>query len=88
MSEAARARREAGHDVISLGIGEPDFDTPEHVRAAAIAAINAGDTKYPPIAGKPALRAAIPAAMKVQKPPMSLSRAGRNTRCSMPFLPA
>ena len=59
MSEAARARREAGHDVISLGIGEPDFDTPEHVRAAAIAAINAGDTKYPPIAGKPALRAAI-----------------------------
>ena len=39
MSEAARARRAAGHDIISLGIGEPDFETPEHVSAAAIAAL-------------------------------------------------
>ncbi len=59
MSEAARARRAEGHDVISLGIGEPDFTTPDHVNAAAIAAINAHDTKYPPIAGKPELREAV-----------------------------
>ena len=59
MSEAARARRAEGHDVISLGIGEPDFDTPDHVREAAKAAIDAGDSKYPPIAGKPELRAEI-----------------------------
>lgn len=59
MSEAARARRAEGFDVISLGIGEPDFNTPDHVSEAAIAAIHAHDTKYPPIAGKPALRAAI-----------------------------
>lgn len=59
MSEAARARRAEGHDVISLGIGEPDFTTPDHVNLAAIAAINAHDTKYPPIAGKPELREAV-----------------------------
>lgn len=59
MSEAARARRAEGHDVISLGIGEPDFNTPDHVKAAAVEAIHADDTKYPPIAGKPALREAV-----------------------------
>lgn len=59
MSEAARARRAEGHDVISLGIGEPDFNTPDHVRDAAKEAIDAGDTKYPPVAGKPALRSAV-----------------------------
>jgi len=59
MSEAARARRAEGHDVISLGIGEPDFTTPDHVNAAAIAAITSHDTKYPPIAGKPELRDAV-----------------------------
>ena len=61
MSEAARQRQAAGHDVINLGIGEPDFDTPDHANDAAIAAINDHDTHYPPIAGKPALRAAIAA---------------------------
>ncbi|MCE2516957.1 MAG: pyridoxal phosphate-dependent aminotransferase [Alphaproteobacteria bacterium] len=61
MSEAARARRAEGVDVISLGIGEPDFTTPQHVNDAAIAAIHAHDTKYPPIAGKPELRAAVAA---------------------------
>lgn len=59
MSEAARARRAEGHDVISLGIGEPDFTTPDHVNEAAIAAIHACDTKYPPVAGKPELRQAV-----------------------------
>jgi aspartate aminotransferase len=40
--------REAGRDVISLGAGEPDFDTPDHIKQAAIEAINAGETKYDP----------------------------------------
>lgn len=49
----------AGKDVIALGAGEPDFDTPDHVKQAAIAAINAGQTKYTPVAGTPALKKAI-----------------------------
>ena len=46
MSEAARARRAEGHHIISLGIGEPDFNTPEHVNEAAIKAIKDHDTQY------------------------------------------
>lgn len=58
--EKARALRERGIDVISFGAGEPDFETPAHVRQAAIDAIEAGDTKYPaPVAGKTPLRRAI-----------------------------
>ncbi|MDE3015533.1 MAG: pyridoxal phosphate-dependent aminotransferase [Pseudomonadota bacterium] len=49
----------AGKDVIGLGAGEPDFDTPEHVKQAAIEAIKRGETKYTPVAGTPALRKAI-----------------------------
>lgn len=59
MSEAARLRRAEGHDVIGLGIGEPDFRTPDHVNEAAIKAIRDGDTNYPPIAGKAPLRQAV-----------------------------
>jgi len=51
--------RAQGRDIIGLGAGEPDFDTPEHIKAAAIAAINAGDTKYTNVDGTPALKAAI-----------------------------
>ncbi len=51
--------KEAGRDVISLGAGEPDFDTPDHIKAAAIDAINAGETKYTAIDGTSALKAAI-----------------------------
>lgn len=49
----------AGKAVIGLGAGEPDFDTPEHVKEAAIEAIRKGDTKYTPVAGTPALKKAI-----------------------------
>ncbi|MFT5139628.1 MAG: aspartate aminotransferase [Rhodothermales bacterium] len=58
---AAKARelRAAGRDIISLGFGEPDFDTPEHIKQAAIAAINAGQTKYTPVDGTNELKAAI-----------------------------
>jgi aspartate aminotransferase len=59
VSEATRRRRAQGHDVINLGIGEPDFSTPDHVNEAAIKAIHDGDTHYPPIAGKPLLREAV-----------------------------
>ena len=53
--------RAAGRDVISLGAGEPDFDTPAHICKAAIAAINGGQTRYTPIDGTAALKAAIQA---------------------------
>ena len=51
--------RAAGKDIIGLGAGEPDFDTPQHIKDAAIAAINAGDTKYTNVDGTPALKQAI-----------------------------
>ena len=51
--------RAAGRDLISLGAGEPDFDTPAHIKDAAIAAIRAGQTKYTPIDGTAELKAAI-----------------------------
>ncbi len=51
--------REAGRDIISLGAGEPDFDTPDHIKQAAIEAINAGETKYTAIDGTSQLKAAI-----------------------------
>jgi aspartate aminotransferase len=55
----AKAMKAEGIDVCSFGAGEPDFDTPEHIKAAAIAALNAGFTKYTPSSGIPELRQAI-----------------------------
>jgi aspartate aminotransferase len=55
----AKAMKAEGLDVCGFGAGEPDFDTPEHIKAAAIEAINAGFTKYTPSAGIPELRQAI-----------------------------
>ncbi len=51
--------KQQGVDVIGLGAGEPDFDTPDFIKAAAIQAINAGQTKYTAVEGTPALRKAI-----------------------------
>jgi len=62
-SKAAELKA-AGRDVIGLGAGEPDFDTPDHIKAAAKAAIDAGETKYTAVAGTPALRKAICAKFK------------------------
>jgi len=56
--KAAELKR-AGKDVIGLGAGEPDFDTPDHIKAAAIAAIKAGKTKYTAVDGTPELKQAI-----------------------------
>ena len=55
----ATALREAGRDILDLTIGEPDFDTPDHVKQAAYAAIAAGATKYTPTPGVKALRVAV-----------------------------
>ena len=60
----ARELKAAGHDVIGLGAGEPDFDTPDHVKEAAIAAIRAGYTKYTAVDGTPELKEAICAKFK------------------------
>ncbi len=59
VSALANKLKAEGKDVINFGTGEPDFDTPENIKAAAIAAINAGKTKYTPASGLPALKAAI-----------------------------
>ena len=56
--------RAAGKDIIGLGAGEPDFDTPKHIRAAAIVAINNGFTRYTAVDGTPALKNAIIAKFK------------------------
>ena len=64
VSTKAQELRAAGRDVIGLGAGEPDFDTPEHIKQAAYGAIQAGHTKYAPVAGIPALREAIVAKLK------------------------
>lgn len=57
----AQDLKRAGRDVIGLGAGEPDFDTPEHIREAAKAAMDAGKTRYTPVPGTPELREAIAA---------------------------
>ncbi|MDP6485322.1 MAG: aspartate transaminase [Alphaproteobacteria bacterium] len=59
VTQKAAELKAAGRDVIGLGAGEPDFDTPDNIKAAAIAAIEAGDTKYTAVAGTPALKEAI-----------------------------
>ena len=59
VTQKARELRAAGKDVIGLGAGEPDFDTPDNIKEAAIKAIRDGDTKYTPVDGTPKLKKAI-----------------------------
>ncbi|HSM40512.1 MAG TPA: pyridoxal phosphate-dependent aminotransferase [Afifellaceae bacterium] len=59
VTQKARDLRAAGREVIDLSAGEPDFDTPDNIKEAAIAAIRRGETKYPPVAGIVPLREAI-----------------------------
>ena len=58
-TQRARELRTEGHDIIALTQGQPDFDTPDHVLEAAINAMHAGETRYTPVMGTPALRDAI-----------------------------
>ncbi|WJV53765.1 pyridoxal phosphate-dependent aminotransferase [Prodigiosinella aquatilis] len=64
VSQLARDLKAQGRDVIALSSGEPDFDTPQHIKQAALQAMDRGETKYPPIAGIPALREAVVAKFK------------------------
>jgi len=59
MAQKARDLRSKGYEVISLSLGEPDFDTPDHIKEAAKKALDDGYTKYTPVAGIPELREAI-----------------------------
>jgi aspartate aminotransferase len=59
LTQKARDLKAQGKDVISLSVGEPDFDTPDNIKEAAIAAIRRGETKYTPVAGIQPLREAI-----------------------------
>tara|TARA_B100000945_G_scaffold314092_1_gene311174 strand:- start:445 stop:1584 length:1140 start_codon:yes stop_codon:yes gene_type:complete len=61
VTSKAREMKAAGRDVIGLGAGEPDFDTPDNIKDAAIQAIKRGDTKYTAVDGTPALKKAIQA---------------------------
>jgi aspartate aminotransferase len=59
VSGRAMELRSQGKDIVSLSAGEPDFDTPAHIREAAIDAINKGKTRYTQVDGSPELKAAI-----------------------------
>jgi len=59
ISARAKELQASGRDVIGFGAGEPDFDTPEHIKKAAIRALEAGQTKYTAVGGTPALKKAI-----------------------------
>jgi len=59
VTQKAKELKASGKDIIGLGAGEPDFDTPENIKQAAIKAINDGDTKYTAVDGTPALKNAI-----------------------------
>ncbi len=59
VTQLARELRRQGRDIIGLGAGEPDFDTPDSIKEAAIEAIRRGETKYTPVDGTPELKAAI-----------------------------
>jgi len=61
VTQKARDLKAKGRDIISLSVGEPDFDTPDNIKDAAIDAIRRGETKYPPVLGIPPLREAIAA---------------------------
>lgn len=64
VTSKAKALKAEGHDIISLGAGEPDFDTPDFVKAAAKAAIDGGQTKYTNVDGTPEIKDAIIAKFK------------------------
>jgi len=64
VTQMANELKAAGRDVIGLGAGEPDFDTPDNIKQAAIAAIERGETKYTAVDGTPAMKAAVAAKFK------------------------
>ena len=82
----AKAMKAEGQDVIGFGAGEPDFDTPEHIKAAAMGSLDAGFTKYTPSSGIPELRAAISEKLKTEnnldyKPSQIIVNCGAKHSC-------
>ncbi len=69
VTQKARELKNAGRDVIGLGAGEPDFDTPDNIKKAAIDAIRRGETKYPPVSGIVPLREAIAKQVQAREQP-------------------
>jgi len=67
LAARARALAAAGRDVVSMAVGEPDFDAPPSVRSAAHAALDGGEVRYTPAAGLPALRAALARMLTTQR---------------------
>lgn len=65
VTQKARDLKAQGREVVSLSVGEPDFDTPEHIREAGKRAIDRGETRYTPVLGIPELREAV--AQKFQR---------------------
>ena len=66
MAQKSRDLRALGHDVVSLTVGEPDFDTPDNIQHAATAAMKAGFTHYSPVAGIPELKAEVSKKLKAE----------------------
>ena len=66
MAQKSRELRARGQDVVSLTVGEPDFDTPDNIQRAATEAMKAGFTHYSPVQGIPALRAALSKKLKTE----------------------
>src|SRR5690242_21273126 len=64
VTQKAAELKAAGRDVIGLGAGEPDFDTPRNIQEAAVAAMKRGETRYTAVDGTPALKKAISAKFK------------------------
>ncbi len=82
----AKAMKAEGQDVIGFGAGEPEFDTPEHIKAAAMGSLDAGFTKYTPSSGIPELRAAISEKLKAEndldyKPSQIIVNCGAKHSC-------
>ena len=89
----AKAMKAEGIDVISFGAGEPDFDTPEHIKAAAMGSLDAGFTKYTPSSGIPELRSAISEKLKADngldyKPSQIIVNCGAKHACFNAILAA
>ncbi|MGB8314779.1 MAG: aminotransferase class I/II-fold pyridoxal phosphate-dependent enzyme, partial [Aestuariivirga sp.] len=66
MAQKSRDLRAQGRDVVSLTVGEPDFDTPDNIQQAATRAMKAGFTHYSPVAGIPELRDAVSKKLKAE----------------------
>ena len=82
VAAAARAMEAAGRPVLHLEVGEPDFPTPPHVVAAAVAALQAGRTRYAPAAGLPELREAAAEALARRGVHVAVSDRSPRTRAT------